>query len=115
MSSQLYNLAHTLYATNNQKVVYNFNTLNNDTGAVISLYGCTLYFTAKANKSDVANVAAVNTGVLNTTNGLGTIIIPKATMDTVSAGEYFYELSLENQLGEITTLTTSKWIVSQKI
>ena len=110
---QLPNKAHTLNVTNKQKVTIPVNTKNNSTLANISLNGCTLYLTVKTNIDDVSNILEVNSGVIATTDGTTTLTIPKATMDAITAGDYWYELSLKNTLNEISQLTTSIFTVSE--
>ena len=110
---QLPNKAHSLYVTNKEKTIVRLDTKNFSTLANISLNGCILYLTVKTNIDDVTNIFEVNSGTITTTDGTAILTIPKATMDTVVAGDYWYELTIQNSLGKPYQLTTSIFSVSE--
>ncbi|MEI6297396.1 MAG: hypothetical protein WCO84_07210 [bacterium] len=81
-------------------------TFKTDAGVAINITGWTIFFTAKASKTDADAAAAIQKNVTAHTNASGGITdIVLAPADTIGClGNYFYDIQAKKADGTILTV-----------
>ena len=84
----------------------------------LTLTDWTIRFTVKENKSDTDANAVIQ--ILGTTvdadNGIGKIVLNKAHTDTLTPGDYYYDIQIDNlTTGQVSTIRNGIFTVKEDI